>query len=415
LAESVVDPATVREVLRVDEPQFNHDGGALTFGPDGMLYISLGDGGGADDQGVGHVEGGNGQDPGNVLGSILRIDPQGTDAANGAYGIPADNPFVGDETALPEVFAFGLRNPFRISFDTETGALYIADVGQNDIEEINLGEAGANYGWNTKEGTLCFDPNGDEDGFAHECGPEDDTTGLVDPIAEYSHDEGVAVIGGFVYRGETMPQLQGRYVFGDYFHPASMSGRLFHLSEELELSEFDLGARGTLGMSVLGFGQDAAGEVYVMANLTGTPFGESGQVLRIAPAREGLGVFHAKLSGSNEVPPVESGAKGKVIVKATETALNVKVVVVNLDDIVAAHIHCAPEGVNGPVGLTLYSDEPESGNGMLVKATFTATDPGNGCGWTTLEDLVSAIEDGNAYVNVHTLANPAGAIRGQLQ
>jgi glucose/arabinose dehydrogenase len=414
LAESVVDPATVREVLRVDEPQFNHDCGALAFGPDGMLHISLGDGGAADDQGVGHVEGGNGQDPGNVLGSILRIDPQGTDAANGAYGIPADNPFVGDETALPEVFAFGLRNPFRISFDTETGALYIADVGQNDIEEINLGEAGANYGWNTKEGTLCFDPNGDEDGFAYECGPADDTTGLTDPIAEYNHDEGVAVVGGFVYRGEALPELGGHYVFGDYFHPASMSGRLFYLDQDDMMFEFDLGTRGTLGLSVLGFGQDATGEVYVMANMTGTPFGDSGQVLRIGPPREGTTKYAAKLSGRNEVPPNDLRAKGKVMVKATETALHVKVQVIHLDDIVAAHIHCAPEGVNGPVGLTLFADGPESGNGMLVKASFTAPDPGNACGWASLDDVVAAIEDGNAYVNVHTLANPPGAIRGQL-
>jgi len=414
-AEAVVDPATVREILRVDEPQFNHDAGALNFGPDGMLYVSLGDGGAADDQGVGHVEGGNGQDPSNVLGTILRIDPQGTDSDNGQYGIPADNPFVGQEDALPEVYAFGFRNPFRFSFDSETGEMYIGDVGQNDIEEVNLGEAGGNFGWNIKEGTFCFDPNGDEPGFAYECGPDDDTTGLIDPIAEYDHSEGIAVVGGFVYRGEAIPQIRGRYIFGDFFLPEILSGRLFYLKKNHKLVEFDLGSRETLGMSLLGFGQDAAGELYVMANLTGTPFGESGVVIRIEPARRNSGAFVAHLNSENEVPPLDLMAQGQAIVNETDESLSVKLITGNLESIVAAHIHCAPEGENGPVGLTLFAGGPVSDSGILVKETFDGPDLDNACGWTSIEDLIAAVIDGEAYVNVHTEANPSGAIRGQLR
>jgi hypothetical protein len=413
--ESVVDVASVREILRVDEPQFNHDAGALNFGPDGMLYISLGDGGQADDQGVGHVEGGNGQDPSNVLGAILRIDPQGTDSDNGQYGIPADNPFVGQEDALPEIYAFGLRNPFRFSFDSETGEMYIADVGQNDVEEVSLGEPGGNFGWNIKEGTLCFDHNGEESGFAFECGPEDDTSGLIDPIAEYDHSEGIAVVGGFVYRGEAMPSFQGRYIFGDFFLPEILSGRLFYLMKNHKLVEFDLGSRETLGMSLLGFGQDAAGELYVMANLTGTPFGATGVVLRIEPAHKKSGAFIAHLNSENEVPPLDLMAQGQAVANLRDGSLNVTLITANLEGIFAAHIHCAPEGENGPVGLTLYADDPVSDSGILVREAFDEPDPDNECGWTSIEDLMAAIVDGGAYVNVHTEANPSGAIRGQLR
>ena len=423
--ESVVDPATSRALLRVDEPQFNHNGGAVVFGPDGMLYVAFGDGGRADDTGDGHVEGGNGQDPGNILGSIIRIDPQGSDSANGQYGIPADNPLVGIEGAVAEIYAYGLRNPFRFSFDVPTGAMFIADVGQNDIEEISLGEAGGNFGWNRKEGTLCFDPNGDEPGFAYECTPEDDTTGLIDPIAEYNHTEGVAVIGGFVNRGTSIPPLHGKYVFGEYFLSDIGSGRLFYLAPGPEIREFDLGEGAVLGMSVLGFGQDAAGEVYVLANSTGVPSGDTGVVLRMAPSvPEGdpigknggnnQGAFTAHLTGSQEVPPVPSRAQGQAVVKFREGLLEIKLSVTNLDDIVAAHIHCAPEGENGPVGLSLYTDGPTSGHGILVKGSFEGPDLGNNCEWTSLHDLAADIVAGNAYVNVHTLENPAGAIRGQL-
>lgn len=412
---SVVDPTSVRELLRIDQPQFNHDAGALAFGPDDMLYISLGDGGGADDQGVGHVEGGNGQDPSNILGSILRIGPDGSNSSNGQYGIPSDNPFVGRDGFVEEIFAYGLRNPFRFSFDSSTGEMYIADVGQNDIEEINLGVAGGNYGWRIKEGTFCFDPNGDDDGTIFECVPGDAPAGLIDPIAQYTHEDGIAVVGGFVYRGQDLPSMQGRYVFGDYFQPPLGSGRLFYLEKNLRIFEFNLSGRDTLGMSLLGFGQDTRGELYVLANMTGIPFGDTGAVLRMAPEPRLRNVFHAHLQGGNEVPPVDTQAQGQAIVKVTGSGLEVTLIVANIEDVVAAHIHCAPEGVNGPVGVTLFSGGPVSENGVLAKEVIGAPDAGNGCDWTDIDDVVTAIRNGNAYINVHTVAHPPGEIRGQLR
>jgi glucose/arabinose dehydrogenase len=289
---SVVDPASRRELLRIDQPQFNHNGGALGFGSGGMLHISLGDGGGRDDEGVGHAIGGNGQDPGNVLGAILRIDVDGSNSANGQYGIPADNPFVGLPGVAEEVFAYGFRNPFRISFDKETSDLYVGDVGQDDIEEVDVVVAGGNYGWADKEGSFCFDPNGADPGFAHPC--EFDLPDLIDPIAEYNtadsltdNDDGRADIGGFVYRGTEISQLVGRYVFGDFsrFTEASVNndGRLFYLGEKnvvsnrkvktSKIQEFKLLGQDKLGRALLGFGQDANGELYVLANDTCVPFG----------------------------------------------------------------------------------------------------------------------------------------------
>ncbi|HEA67448.1 MAG TPA: CHRD domain-containing protein, partial [Desulfobacterales bacterium] len=189
--DSVVDPNSAQELLRIDQPQFNHDGGALNFGPDKMLYISLGDGGGADDVDgqvflgtpmVGHGQG-NGQDPGNVLGTILRIDPFGSNSTNGNYGIPNNNPFIGRAGFVDEILAYGFRNPFRFSFDSANGSLYVGDVGQNKIEEVDLVTSGGNYGWNLKEGTFCFDPDNGDPGFVFKCNSE--PPGLNDPIAQY--------------------------------------------------------------------------------------------------------------------------------------------------------------------------------------------------------------------------------------
>lgn len=304
---SVVEPDSARELLRIDEPQFNHDGGALNFGPDGMLYVSLGDGGGADDQGLGHGATGNAQNPGNVLGSVLRIDPLGSNSTNGEYGIPADNPFVGQNDFAEEIFAYGFRNPFRFSFDMASGDLYLGDVGQNDIEEVNIVVAGGNYGWNLKEGTLFFDPNEDEPGFATTEDPGDLPSNLIDPIAQYdTHHEGHSVIGGFIYRGSRIPQLRGRYVFAEFSRifnfPSGPNdfGRVLYLSREplggglhriFEFKhDFRLGPedpdppyRQTL--AILGMGQDAGGELYVLGNINGVPFGSDGVVLRIVPLK----------------------------------------------------------------------------------------------------------------------------------
>ena len=414
---SVVDPASVRELLRIDEPQFNHNAGNLVFGPDGMLYISLGDGGAADDQGVGHVPGGNGQDPSNILGTILRIDPSGSNSANGQYGIPADNPFVGEPGFLDEIFAYGFRNPFRFSFDSRTGDIYIADVGQNDIEEVSLGAPGGNFGWRIKEGSFCFDPNNDDPGFVFECQPGDAPEGLIDPIAEYDHDEGIAVVGGFVYRGSQIPQLRGRYVFGDFLNPPEGGGRLFYLQKNNRILEFQLAGQETLGLRVLGFGQDVNGELYLLANETGVPFGDTGVVLRLAPVHRGAANFHAHLSGDEEVQPVDTQAQGQATFQFNRevTEMDFDLQVANIEDVVAAHIHCAPIGVNGPVGVTLFNGGPISPNGILAQGTVTAPDEGNGCDWTSLQEVLTAIRNEFGYVNVHTLSHPAGEIRGQIR
>lgn len=220
-----IDADSERVLLDIPEPQGNHNSGPIEFGPDGYLYIGVGDGGGSDDRGTGHVDdwydavpGGNGQDiTENLLGSLLRIDVN-TQTDDKPYGIPDDNPLVNRE-GLDEIYAWGLRNPWGHSFDDDT--LYLADVGQNRYEEINLIENGGNYGWNVKEATHCFN--------ADDC-PEETPNGqpVIDPIIEYSRFDdppvtGTAVVGGHIYRGNEFPALEGQYVFGDL----QANGRLF--------------------------------------------------------------------------------------------------------------------------------------------------------------------------------------------
>lgn len=304
-AQSVVNLASKKVLLRIDKPQFNHNGGNLAFGPDGMLYIALGDGGGADDTDgqpflgglpiSGHGPGGNGQDATNPLGAILRINPLGTNAPNGNYGIPADNPFVAAADArLDEIFAYGLRNPFRFSFDRLTGQLYTGDVGQNKVEEIDIITAGGNYGWKYKEGTFFFDDNGTRSGFVTDIDPGGVPAGLIDPIAQYDHDEGISVIGGFVYRGTAVTALKGVYVFGDWSRSfGDPLARLFYLTPTNTIREFRLSEAQALSIFLHGFGQDAAGELYVLGNSTGIPFPnaqgqKTGVVLRITSASQAL-------------------------------------------------------------------------------------------------------------------------------
>lgn len=235
------DPASERVLFEVQQPAGNHNGGQLAFGPDGYLYIGLGDGGGADDQYR------NGQNRKDLLGDILRIDVDHTQGEL-AYAIPADNPLVGNgEGWREEVWAWGLRNPWRFSFDRLTGHLWVGDVGQNKWEEVDLVEKGGNYGWNTMEGFHCFSP-------AVNC----DTTGLKLPVVEYSHDEGKSISGGFVYRGARLIGLVGVYVYGDY-----VSQQIWGLRyAQGQVTEHRL-----LALSpspIASFGEDEAGEVYVL-------------------------------------------------------------------------------------------------------------------------------------------------------
>lgn len=286
----VADPASRREVVRIDEPQSNHNGGKLAFRPgENYLYISLGDGGASNDVGDGHNNiTGNGQDLTTVLGKILRIDPldpaltpgsSDPAGANGHYRVPASNPFISSGTAVHEIYAYGLRNPFRFSFDAPSGRLIVGDVGQNNIEEVDFVEAGKNYGWNRKEGSFLFDPN---DGSIMPDTSPDPT--LTEPVLEYSHDDGEAVIGGLIDRGTGVPALAGLYVFGDFAEENSGVGRLFYsdftngLIQELRIGDTE---RAFVG-SIKGFGKDDNGEIYVLGDTSG-PLGGGGTVYKIVP------------------------------------------------------------------------------------------------------------------------------------
>lgn len=287
-----VDPDTERRLLTLAEPQSNHNAGDLAFGPDGYLYVGVGDGGGGNDVGRGHVSdwyddnaGGNGQDVRqNLLGSILRIDVDTTEGGR-PYGIPSDNPLVGRK-GMDEHYAWGFRNPWRLTF-TE-GELYVADVGQNRYEEVNLVEKGGNYGWNVLEGTHCFDassPESDPTGCPSTTG---DGNALRAPIVEYPHSgsgpTGIAVIGGYRYLTGTVAPLQGRYVFGDW----RSQGTIFAASERdvsgtwpidvLQLAPTDGNEPGDF---LLGFGRDSAGELYVLTTDNQTPRGSSGGLYRL--------------------------------------------------------------------------------------------------------------------------------------
>jgi glucose/arabinose dehydrogenase len=288
------DAASERVLLTIDKPQFNHNGGQLAFGPDGYLYIAVGDGGGANDAGIGHTpELGNGQDKSTPLGKILRIDVDNGDP----YAVPPDNLFVDEPDAIPEIWALGLRNPWRFSFDLGgQRRLFVGDAGQNLFEEVDIIERGGNYGWNVREGSHCFDT--DNPGAPPATCPSVDAAGnpLVDPIIEYSHVDaagnlfGTAVIGGYVYRGSALSELQGQYIFGDYSSGfTEPDGRLLAAVEAADgswtMRELSVAgtANGRAGRFILGFGQDDEGEVYVLTTQVLGPTGTTGRVFKLVP------------------------------------------------------------------------------------------------------------------------------------
>lgn len=287
----VADTSTVRRITAIDWPQFNHNGHWIGFGPDGYLYISTGDGGYANDWGIGHnVTEGNGQDNTQLQGKILRIDVD--NPSNGKqYGIPADNPFAGDMNAAPEIYATGLRNPWRCSFDMEDGRLFCADVQQNSFEEVNIIERGGNYGWRKMEATHCFDYTKPDDHPAS-C----DKTGLTEPILEYNNCtakpdgcKGISVTGGYVYRGAHEP-WKGKYIFGDWSKSfAEMDGQIFVATEgsdgkwTMEVAEIE-GLEGDKAPYILAFAQDADGEVYALTSITTGPVGSLDTIYKIVPA-----------------------------------------------------------------------------------------------------------------------------------
>jgi glucose/arabinose dehydrogenase len=247
---NVADPGSERILLTVNQPFENHKGGQLAFGPDGFLYISLGDGGNEGDPL------GNGQNVQTLLGKILRINVDATGPGT-QYAIPPDNPFVSGN-GLPEIWAFGLRNPWRMSFDRGSGRLFAGDVGGSRFEEVDIIQRGLNYGWNIMEGAHCFNP------------PSGCTmSGLTLPIAEYDHSEGEAIIGGYVYQGSAIPALRQAYIFGDL-----SSGKIWILREGPP-GTWTRTQLTTVDEQITSFGQDQAGEVYVV--------GLSGSIMRIDP------------------------------------------------------------------------------------------------------------------------------------
>lgn len=238
-ASDVADPGSAHLILSVPQPHSNHNGGNVVFGPDAMLYVGLGDGGSEGDPQR------NGQNPHTLLGTILRLD---VDAAD-SYAIPPDNPFADGANGRPEIWAYGLRNPWRFSFDGPSGLLYVADVGQNAWEEINAepaGRAGLNYGWNVMEGTHCYS--------ASSC----DRSGLVLPILEYGHSEGCSVTGGHVYRGSAVPDLVGWYVYADWCGGWIRALR-YADGRVQDRRSLDAGSIGR----ITSFGVDGHGELYV--------------------------------------------------------------------------------------------------------------------------------------------------------
>jgi len=255
-----LDPGSRRVILQVNQPEANHNGGNIAFGPDGYLYIGLGDGGGGGDV---HGAIGNGQRLSTLLGKVLRINVNANSGPGTRYSIPADNPFAGgtpcnnDTGAFsancPEIYAYGFRNPWRWSFDSENGDLWVADVGQGDWEEVDHVTKGGNYGWRCREGAHAYDAA---------CGTN--AGSAIDPVAEYSHSYGSAVTGGYVYHGSTVPALNGQYVFGDF-----ASGRIWTVARDVRPPTHEVSTGFDSGLSIASFAQDASGEIYVV-NMGGT-------------------------------------------------------------------------------------------------------------------------------------------------
>lgn len=301
---TAVDPAanaftgTKRQVFRIDEPGEIHNTNELLFGPDGYLYVAAGDGCN-EPNATGTVCSDNAQYLGNSFGKVLRFDPldpavtsNSNDpiSASGAYRIPADNPFVNESNALGEIFAYGLRNPYRLSFDRASGELYAGDVGQRNIETIDRIVAGGNYGWNGLEGTFLYDktsqnelvPDADLNGDGK--GDYAAEHGMQEPLFQYDHQDGKSVVGGYVYRGELLPELNGKYLFGDFRGPLNrFEGKLYlgDFSNET-LEQLQVSAAGDeLPDLIYAFSEDESGELYLLG---GAKDGSTGVVMRIVRA-----------------------------------------------------------------------------------------------------------------------------------
>jgi glucose/arabinose dehydrogenase len=293
-----VDPASEKILLRIDKPYFNHNAGCIVFGPDGFLYVGVGDGGNANDVGLRASPRGNGQDLTTLLGKILRLDVDKGDP----YSVPPDNPFVGRDKALAEIFAYGLRNPWRITFD-RGGAheLFAGDIGQNLYEEVDIIVKGGNYGWNIREGFHCFDPKNPNQSPTDCPKVAPEGAPLLDPILEYKNRTGfnnapdalgISVTGGYVYRGKALPQLVGKYIFADWSRIwIRPEGVLFAATRPSgppgpwTFAPLDLATYpgGKINGYITAFGEDAEGELYVLTTANNLLAGKTGKVFKLVP------------------------------------------------------------------------------------------------------------------------------------
>jgi len=455
----VANPAG-RILFRVDKPQFNHNSGTVAFGPDGFLYFTLGDGGGAND-GLAdippsHGPIGNAQNIDVPLGKILRLDVDSPAQPPLAYAIPADNPFVGRD-GLDEIYAYGLRNPFRFAFDDAPGgdgALWLADVGQNLFEEIDMVAKGGNYGWVIREASHCFDP------FDPLTPPAScSSTGyrgepLIEPIAEYAHDEGgISIIGGYVYRGARSPDLAGRYLFGDFGASFAVpSGRLYFLerpaADAFAIHEFVNGPKDRpYGLFLKGFGEGQDREVYALGSTALGPAGNTGVVQRIVevvnpvldikpgscPARlngAARGVLPMALLGTHsfDVAAIDTSTlrltRGGPIVALTATINGAQAgtgstatghASMALDT--STHTICTDVTFTGLLGQqTNQHFHGPATPADSASVIIPLPGPGNFTNYcTTISDANERILlAGLAYINIHSTRNPGGEIRGQV-